>query len=779
MAQECKYSVKGRVLDFETKEPVPYAIIKVSGTEKYASSDVEGNFKIENLCSDKNTLIISCIGYSESKKDHEHDSQIHFYLTQDVTGLNEVTIQAERRKEKGTETIAQVNIGKTELASNATQSLAAAISNVQGVSFTASGANVQLPIIHGLSGNRILVLNNGLRHGFQNWGDEHAPEIDVTSAHNVNIVKGASGVRYGPEALGGVIIIDPNPLLLNKPFYANIGTGYQTNGHGYNGNIEIGKGSDKWSYFVNGNYTKLGDRNSAAYNLTNTGKEEKAFSMGVLHHYENFDFKVHYSFIDQTLGLLRAGFVQSPQAFTRAINAIQPDPIDPFSYEINDPNQQVQHHLAKAEVNWRYSDHGKLTFITGVQINKRDEFDVRRDANLPIIDLDLITYDYQLEWKHPEWHGLDGLIGLQYFSQNNDNNPGTQTTPFIPNYNSKRYSAFVIESLKFGKNTLETGVRIDLETNDVRGRETNQDIFRDNYNFNSLTASIGYLRQLSEGATFRTNIGTAWRTPNVAELFSFGQNSYAITYGLLRLTETDGVLSTSEVVLLDDSAVKAETGYKFINELQIHNDNSIHNLTGYANYIENFVFSRPLGVLGTIRGVTPGYFFDQTDALFLGLDYTWKNEWSSKISGIFGFSYLWSKNITDNESLIHQPPISTSFKLEWDQGKLWQFDSSKVILKSSYTFEQFQAPRTISPESLTDGSVPLTINSEIFDFKDAPEGYFLLDLAWNLEWKKIGVGVSVQNLLNTSYRSYLDESRYFADALGRNVLFKLNYSFKK
>ncbi len=772
----CTYSIQGRVSDNDTKAPVPFATIKVAGTEKYTSSDKDGNFKIDGLCSETNTLIISCIGYADSTQDHQHDSELHFYLTQKVTGLAEVTIQAERIKEKGTETISQVNVGEAALKSDATQSLAAALSDIQGVTFTSSGTNVQLPVIHGLSGNRIVVLNNGIRHGFQNWGREHAPEIDVNAANNVTVIKGASGVRFGPEALGGVILVEPTPLLLNKPISASIGTSFQTNGSGANGNFEIAQGKEKWSYFANGNYTRLGDRRTPEVNLNNTGKEEFAFSLGGLYHYKNWDFKLNYSFVDQNLGLLRGAFVQSGDAFINAINAEEPLFNDSFSYEIEDPNQEVQHHLAKAEVNWWYSDTGKLTFIAGLQLNKRDEFDVRRNAELPIIDLDLITNDFQLEWKHPKWRGLDGLIGVQYFSQNNDNNPGTQTTAFIPNYNTERYSAFIVENLRSGKNTWEAGVRVDLESNSIRGRELNQDIFRDDYDFTNLTASLGYVRQLSDYTTFRTNVGTAWRTPNVAELFSFGQNTFQTTFGLLRFVETNGTINTNEVGTLDNSAVEPETGFKFINELQINKSGNQHSITAYGHYIDNYVFDRPIGVFGTFRGPMPGFIFDQADALFLGLDYSWQKQWSNPISSVFGFSYLWSRNVERDETLIEQPPISTSFQLRWKHRKFWNLESSNLSIKSSYTFQQFQAPRTVSPESLIDGTEVVTTESEIFDFIDAPDGYFLLDVAWNFGWKNLNGSIIVQNLLNTQYRNYLNDLRYFADEPGINFLFALNYT---
>ncbi len=775
----CNCCLSGKVLDVDSKEPIPFATVNVKNTEKYAQTNENGDFLINGICPDNYTLVISCLGYSNSTSEHQHEDKVHphFYLTQEITGLGEVTIQAERSKQKGTETISQITLSKEDIKSVPTQSLAASLSNVEGVTFASAGTNVQLPVIHGLSGNRILILNNGIKHAFQNWGQDHAPEINTNAANTITVIKGAAGVRFGPEALSGAVLVEPNPLLLNTPLYAAIGTSFETNGRGINTNVEIGKGSEKWSYFLNGSYTRIGDRKASDYNLTNTGKEERAFDFGLLHHLDDWDIKVYYSFIDQDLGLLRASVAESPDLFINSINADEPIIENPFSYDINQPNQLTQHQLVKAEVDWWYADEGKFNFKAGLQLNRRDEFDVRRNADLPIIDLDLVTYDYQLEWEHPTWSRLDGFIGVQYFTQDNENNPGTQTTPFIPNYNTDRVSLFAIEKVKFGANTLEAGVRFDVETTDVAGRETNQDVFRDKYTFTNFTASLGYKWKLSENSNFSTNLASAFRTPNVAELFSFGQQGFRSTFGLLRFTNNDGELSTSEVIPLDQSDVDLERGYKLTNEFRTSKNGSSHIITTYANYIDNYVFDRPIGVFGTIRGPQPAFIIDQAEALFLGVDYTWKKEITQQLSGVFGLSYLWSRNIGENEPLIEQPPISTNLQIQWDQGKLWVFESSKWSIRPSYTFQQFQAPRTVSPESIVDESVIITPDSEIFDFLDAPDGYFLLDISWNYKWKNLNGNITAQNILNTSYRNYLNELRYFADEPGINILFTLNYNF--
>ena len=144
----------------------------------------------------------------------------------------------------------------------------------------------------------------------------------------------------------------------------------------------------------------------------------------------------------------------SGNAISRAFSSEIPLIVEPFSYDINPPSQWVKHHFAKVSVDWWYNENDKISFVAGRQLNKRKEYDIRRNIEKPIIDLDLTSTDFMLEWDHSFSDNSDGLFGLHFFNQDNDNNPGTQTTPLIPNYNTNRYSFFLVENLKLGKSFL-------------------------------------------------------------------------------------------------------------------------------------------------------------------------------------------------------------------------------------------------------------------------------------------------------------------------------------
>ena len=57
---------------------------------------------------------------------------------------------------------------------------------------------------------------NGARQTGQQWGDDHAPEVDKNSSDKIEVVKGAEAVRYGSEALGGVIVMQQAMLPYGK-----------------------------------------------------------------------------------------------------------------------------------------------------------------------------------------------------------------------------------------------------------------------------------------------------------------------------------------------------------------------------------------------------------------------------------------------------------------------------------------------------------------------------------------------------------------------------------
>ncbi len=766
----------GTIVNAETGEPISGAV--VMGNEQvgvYGISNAQGVFVIEPVLAPE-VFTVSCLGYQSQTVALTPNVDVRIELTPATYALEAVEV-VQNRSAETLKSLSRVTLDQTVLRRHSTATLGEALAAIDGVSFISTGSNIQLPVIHGLYGNRILVLNNGFRHGFQNWGSDHAPEIDVAGAERIEVVKGAAGVKYGPDALGGAVVIHPNDLLLHRPFYLNATSTYQTNGRGYGTNVSFGEGGQRFSYHVGANYNRVGDRHAPRYMLTNTGAESYAAQAGMAYRHGPWTAQVNYSLVNQNLGILRAAIGSSGAALIRNMEADIPTFIREFSYDINEPNQRVTHQMASASLS-RILPNGKISLRYARQWNARQEFDVRRNADLPVLDLNLRSEDVQLEWEHQWLPRTQGTVGLQYVSQLNTNNPGTLVTPFIPNYAGQRWSAFLIESLEGDRATWELGVRYDYELNRVSGRDSRQDIFRDRFAMSNLTAAIGKVRKLSPRATLRSNLGSGWRLPNMAELFSFGQHESQTTFGLLRYEPSDaGGIQASRVLSFAESEVAPENSVKYTTEFEWKKTGHRLSATAYANYIRNFIFSRPIGVLGTARGPMPTFIMDQTDALFLGVDFTYTRYYHEHGRATFGASYIYSRNVQRDETLINQPPIHAHLNVEHAFHNTGIFDKVVCGVRPSYTFRQFQAPRHIPVRALIEGDVTVSVDDPIFDFQAAPPGYFLLHAHAQVHKGRFALNVEAHNILNTTYRDYLNNMRYFADELGRNFLISLTYNF--
>ncbi|WPP51191.1 TonB-dependent receptor [Catalinimonas niigatensis] len=783
LQDSCQYQVEGFIIDLSTKEALPFATVQVKGTNKGAIANEGGFFSIDQLCQKEFDLVVSHVGYK--KVTHHHDTyhqHPRIYLAPDSVTLESVIVEGELQEgELYSGTVNKLSTQQFE--QNQSESLGDLASNISGVSVLRTGQNVVKPIIHGLHSNRVLIVNNGVRHEFQNWGVEHAPEIDPSMADNISVVKGAATVRYGPDALGGVLVINPNKLELLTPIQGEVNLIGKSNGRSTDGHIRLQKGFHKLSLQGQASFVYQGDLHAPDYVLSNTGKREQSLSFGSRYHWQSFDFYAYYSHFNQELGILRGSVTGNLEDMVNAIESSPPPLTGSFGYEINNPRQVVNHDVFKLKGLWN-GEEQSLEVVYALQMNHRQEFDVRRGTNneRPSIDLELMSQTLDLEWKHPSFKSWDGSMGMQAIYQDNNNIPGTNTVSFIPNFNNSRIGFYLIEGKEIIDSRVEWGLRYDFQSTSIVGREPDNDIYRNQLSFQNVTATLGLVKLLQNGHSFRTNLGTAWRPPNVSEPYSFGKHQASIEYGLWRYRRLENnVINTDEILTERDKAVASEMGIKWINTYDISQDQLQAEFTAYVNLIKNYFYTKPAGITQTIRGAFPLFVYDQDDALFAGIDASVHYKHTPKITSSVMMSYLWAKNVSNNEYFVGLPPANIQYTYVQALPKFAFFDESQWNIDFNYTLHQFQAPRVISVREILnaqkEGINLFAENDADFDFLAAPDAYLLANVGWSGRINQFSLGFQVRNLLNTTYRTYTDRLRYFADDIGRNFILKLNYQF--
>ncbi len=769
-ANTCDHVIKGKVLDIITEEPLAFATVSVIETGQAAVADEHGDFVIEKVCEEEFHLEARYLGYKTVKHHHDfHHEDPMIYLAPDETLLESVVIEETRLGAFRSLNIQKLKVDKDVLLSTSVGDLT---QQVSGISTLKTGSNISKPIIHGLHSNRVLVMNDGLRHAYQVWGDGHAPEIDPSHINEIEVVKGAGTVKYGPEALGGVILYNAKRPELDQKIHGSAGTSYQTNGKAYSGQLNLAQGSHRFAWNASGFGVRQADLSAPDYNLSNTGKRESGGSFNTLFHLPKVELQISGSYLDQELGILRGSLVGNLDDLQNAILRSTPSPTFEPTDEIQNPKHETQHSLLKSNLSLFLGEH-VFKFQYGFQQNIRKEFDVRRGElnDRPVIDLKLLSHTLEAEWVQPTSGNWSGNSGIQLFSQNSKNEPGSNPINFVPDYEVKNVGTYSIQSYNFDHSVLELGARFDYQSLSVVDTIRDVSIYANETDFKNATFTLGYKKEIDENLSIFTNIGTAWRPPNVSELYSFGYHFSRIQFGLWRYDFDPQIITPLDRVFDEsDRKVPSERSLKWVSGIEVKNDRINAEFIIYVNRIKDYIFLRPFGITTNVAGTFPYFIFNQTNALFFGSDWDIRYQHTDNLSSEAKISYVYARETENDQPFIEIPPLNFKYTLDYTKGK-WG-----TGLSLDYMAKQWSAPGVIEPVAFQNGGVEVSPDA-IFDFMLPPDDYFLLGTKLNYNHDFLSFELRADNLLNTSYRSYTDRLRYFSDAPGINFSLTVGAEF--
>ena len=178
-------------------------------------------------------------------------------------------------------------------------------------------------------------------------------------------------------------------------------------------------------------------------------------------------------------------------------------------------------------------------------------------------------------------------------------------------------------------------------------------------------------------------------------------------------------------------------------------------------------------ILLTIRGAFPVWEYSQTNARLLGIDANASIDITQNVSTSHKFSIVKGLDTSTNIPLINMPAPKFTNAVSYNIEK---WNNLMVRLESNYLFRQNETPENIvvfSPQA--DEEVLLRIN-------DAPDAAHIINGSAEVTFpfknkNELNIGLTVNNILNTNYRDYLNRLRYFADDLGRNFLLRLTFNY--
>ena len=784
-SQSCDLIIKGEITDLHDNSQLIGALVRIQGTNFFSQTDLDGTYEIKGLCPGKYNLVIShpeCTAIN--KKLNLKQSRVYnLELEHHVNKLDEIIV-TDSKVSKLRKSIQEVSLNISDINSYGSNTLVEALNYIPGASILKTGNSIGKPIIHGMYGSRVGIVTDDFRQYDQQWGPDHAPNIDFDSFDIIQLIKGAAALKYGGDTSAGSIILSSKRKKLKDTLFGKSSINIESNGRGGKFSSRLEKNYSN-GFYINGNFTgkRYGDFNTPDYILSNSGFKEANFSIKLGKDLINKGWNLKYSNYNLEPGILKSSHIGNVQDLFYALNSNEPSIINDFTYNIEAPKQIAKHQKLTLRYFKSFENNTKLELGYNFQNNKRKEFDIRRGGRtgIPVVDLLLKTHTLNGSLSGIDIKNWNFELGLNGFFQDNFSTPDTGVKRLIPDYIKFETGIYFLGNFQKSNTFLwEWGLRLDHVSYDskkyyyksvwnernynilFKGFETGQDftnqiLTNPKFNYLNVSAQTGASLNISNELKFKISYILSQRAPNPSELFSDGLHHAmaAIEYGSLSL--------------------EPETSHKFLFSFSKNNKNYKWSLEPYISKTFGYIFIEPTGLKQTIRGAFPVWTYDSTDAFMTGIDINSSININRRLMFDVGASYTYAEDILNEEPIILIPPLNTFQKLKFTPLKgMWSLEFT----------HQTSAKQNRFPNSnfifnyIEDGKLV----SETVDISSSPRGFQKIDaifsiLIGNKNNIRSNLRLIIQNITNSDYRDYLNRMRFYSSEIGRNFQVQLNFNY--
>ncbi len=502
---------------------------------------------------------------------------------EETTALDEYTVTARPIGLQSLEHIAQpVTILKDEaLGKRQAQSIGETLSDIPGVTTNRFSPLASRPIIRGLGGSRVLMLENGVGSlDVSTISADHAVTVEPIQAEQIEIFRGPSTLLYGSEASGGLVNVVTNRIPEFVPEFRNK----------INSSFNVNSLEKLLSFQTEGGYKKLafhldGTKRNAKNYATKKGQIENSF-------YDTRNFNFGTSYVDSW------GFLGVAYGRFDSTHGVPLNPEDPAERPFIDA-QQDRIDLS-GQINKPFTGIKAISLQLGHNDYTHTEFEA---ASIPGTVFNNEQMDSRIEIQHEPLGMFSGVIGTQ-FGYRNISAVGDEA--FIPKTDTKTVAVFILENVDIADSLqLEVGGRFEHK------EDKPDNAFKVVNSMYSLSSAIHW--NILGDTSLGLSVGRSQRAPAAEELFANGPH---IATGTFELGQAGLDVETANSIDLS-----------FSYEHQLWQLNT----SLFVNYVEDFIFLQGLdrnndGVVDKVdnSGIASGDFtlvqFQQDNVTFYGFE---------------------------------------------------------------------------------------------------------------------------------------------------------------
>jgi len=687
------------------------------------------------------------------------------YLAADTIILDSIAVTASAMSNHTTfDTPASVDVLNSDaVTSKTTASLGEVLADIPGVNNLSTGSQAGKPVIRGMMGERIKVLSNGSATDTQTYGIRHIANSDTFLAESIEVVRGAQGVLYGSDALGGVVnILSPKLLWAEEgetKFQGEVLGEYHTNNSEKVGGVKIQSAMGKIGINIGFIKRKANNINTPDADTWESGDTP----LNISGEKPRFSGELPFTNYESTSAQVAIGYTADDwdialqhrywQSFQNYLGHTSP----PLFRAISAAGQDLSNNETQLSGNI-YIGEWLIKPTISRTLNQREAatgvaYELMNDAD---IDLDIVVdrVDAKIALVHPKIGFFEGEVGINGYTKAQDVKKGH----LVPNADQDGKAIYLFEEADFGDWITQFGLRYDTTKVVADGAQEGAK------EFSAIGGSLGLVYKITQNFNIATNLTRGFRAPSIFELYANGM------HGGIQAYQTGNANLHEEITLGGDISLR----YK--------NEKTKASLTIYRTKIDNYIYLASTGkyrdkTTGNIvpQG-TPGALAEltnnQTTAQIQGVEFFIERYLTSSTRLKGAFEIIDGKDLDNNTGLTMMPANNLELALYQNIAPLKYLKKSIVSLH----MKAFDEKKVASPKE------PFyQYNNMPFGSADA-QGYVLWGIGYEGELhimeQKAKLVINVDNLFDKEYRNFLDTYKGYALGMGRNISFSLRIPFE-
>jgi len=714
-------NVFGHIINAADGEHIPFINVLVKDTRIGTITDASGHYILTNIPIGEHTLIVTGMGFETKAIDFSIQAKQTIEIDVEVvpTDINlDAIVITSSPTASGFRYQPDMSYVGEELQKRSEISFGEMLNNSPGVAMRSMGSTPARPVIRGMDGDRILVLENGERMGdISETSADHSIALDPLAASRVEVIRGPASLLYGSSALGGVI----NIMTTDIPDRWDEGSRgvFSLQGATMNG---MGAGFGRYTY---------GDETWAA-----TGRVAYRQSSdittpdGVIHgtSMSNLDAAAGYGFKSKN----KSGGL----SFSLANQVYE------IPEHIEIPEEGVEIQMQRLALQGRMNIERKGFFdkaqvrFNATRMNQQEVeyewIDGDRDDEVEL-EYEKYSLSSTATIQHKPFSFFDrGAVGINLHAHNMDVRGEDAYTPGEVRVN---LGAFTFQEIPLSnKMRLQAGLRIDFQhTSAIFGDDT--PFANGKRNALNYTGSLGFNHRPIEGLEVGGQFARSHRNPSVEELYANGVHLGA------------GVYEIGNINLKDEVGQGGDFFIRWTNEiLEVE-------LASFVNVFRNYIIFEPTGNFDPESGY-PIFQYSGDEARLMGAELSAKLRPFNGFEIGLGSDFVDGRRITNGkEYLPFIPPFRITASVEYDFKAGWIGANMVSAAKQD----------RVAPD------------------EEETDGYTIIGLSAGYRLSKYGRHIlilRVDNLLNQRYRDHLSriEDRNFPMP-GRNISLAYRWFF--